>query len=65
MCPASALPSAGGSKFDKSALIDADFESMRCFAPAQHLMSFDITPLIMLLVALKCVILRIVRGVKK
>jgi hypothetical protein len=48
MCPASALQLAGGSKFDNSAFIDANFESMRCFAPARHLMSFDITPLIML-----------------
>ena len=45
ICPASALPSAGGSKFDNSALIDGNFESMRGFAPAGHLMSFDITPL--------------------
>ncbi len=38
----SALPSAGGSKLDNSALIDANFERMRVFAPARHLMSFDI-----------------------
>jgi hypothetical protein len=44
MCLASALPLVGGSKFDNSALIDANFESMRGFAPARHLMSFDITP---------------------
>ena len=43
ICPASALPSAGGPKFDNSALIDANFESIRRFAPARHLMSFDIT----------------------
>jgi hypothetical protein len=48
-CPASALPSAGGSKFDNSALIDANFEKIRGFAPARHLMSFDIHPLMMLL----------------
>ena len=48
-CPASALPSAGGSKFDNSALIDANFEKIRGFAPARHLMSFDIPPLMMLL----------------
>ncbi len=44
MCLASALPSAGGSNFDNSALIDANFERMRGFAPARHLISFDITP---------------------
>jgi hypothetical protein len=42
MCLASTLPSAGGSKFDNSALIDANFERMRVFARARHLMSFDI-----------------------
>ena len=48
MCPASALPSAGGPKFENSALVDAHFETMRSFAPAQYLMSLDITPLMML-----------------
>ena len=49
MCPAGALPSAGGSKFDNPALIDANFETMRGFAPARHLMSFDITTPFMML----------------
>jgi hypothetical protein len=44
MCLASALPMAGNSKFDNSAFIDANFETMGGFAPARHLMSFDITP---------------------
>ena len=48
MCLARVLSSAGGSKFDNSALIDAKFENVRCFAPARHLMSFDIAPLMML-----------------
>jgi hypothetical protein len=39
----------GRFKFDNSALIDAKFENMRCFAPARHLMPFGITPLMMLL----------------
>ena len=43
MCLASTLlPSLGGSKFDSSALIDANVESMRGLAPARHMMSFDI-----------------------
>jgi hypothetical protein len=48
MCPASVLPSAGGSKFDNSAFSDPSFESMRCFVLARYLMSFDIPPLMML-----------------
>ena len=55
ICPASAVPPKGGSKFDNSPLNDAFFESTGSFAPAGHLMLFDITPLIMLLGPFGCV----------